>query len=108
MKYKKFKVKEGREAQWRSWCAILNIRRKEVLETMKEEKVTREACWIFDGYIYYGMEGLCLLATDCGLNREHRRNRRECFEVPSTEVAGVPEGAEELFDFWFIPVPTSS
>ncbi|HEY0908379.1 MAG TPA: hypothetical protein VGE35_03465 [Candidatus Paceibacterota bacterium] len=99
MKYKKFKVKEGREAQWRSWCLSLIHEKAQVLETMKEEAVTRETCWIKDGFVYYGMEGLCLPATDREINRLHKQNRRECLEVPGEFIESVPNGSEVLFDF---------
>jgi hypothetical protein len=99
MKYKKFKLKAGKETQWRAWCAFLIAHESEVKETLREEAVTREACWLADGFVYYGMEGLCLPASDKELNRNHRQSVRECLEPTKENVSAVPEGAEKLFDF---------
>ncbi len=99
MKYKKFKLNPGCETQWRSWCDFLRTQKTLVFETMREEKVWHESCWLTDGYVYYGMEGECLPATDRDINKEHKKNRKECLELPGTLVDSVPKNAEILFDF---------
>lgn len=56
MNFKVFRIKEDKLKQWKQWCDILNARKVEVLETLKEEKVIRESCTLYDNnfFIYNG------------------------------------------------------
>lgn len=90
MKYSVFKIKEGKETQWKKWVAYLLAHEKEVLESLKEEKVTRETLAQYGDILVWEMEGECLPASDSKLNRMHNKNREECLERVSPNV---------LFDF---------
>ncbi len=91
MKYKIFKIKEGKLQQWKDWCEFLRKNEKEVFETMKEEKVTRELAVRVGDTVLYVMEGEMLPSTNKDLNIQHQKNLVECLE-PVTD-------AEVLFDF---------
>ena len=94
MKFKIFKIKKGKKAQWLKWCSFLNTHKKEVLKTLKEEGITREFNYLFkykgEYFVLYGMEGKFLPPSDCELNRKHFKNLKECLE--RIELL-------ELFDF---------
>lgn len=90
MKFKIFKIRDGKFKQWKDWCDYLLAHKSEVLDTLKEEKVTREVCVLYGDKVLYVMEGEGLPATDREINRLHVKNRQECLEV----VEG-----ETLFDF---------
>jgi len=94
MKFKIFKFKDGKKGQWKEWCNVLNARKEEVVATLLEEKVTHELGVCIGDYFLYGMEGECLPASDCELNREHKRNFRECLGPAET----MPPGEGQI---WF-------
>ncbi len=94
MKYKLFKFKKGKRQQWKDWCVFLNAHKEEVLETLREEQVTQEVGYASENYFLYGMEGLCLPSTDTKLNREHKRNLKECLEP-------VADQHDYQFEVWF-------
>ena len=58
VKLVKLKLVEGKKKVWLDWCEELKARKKEVIETLKAEKVLSESCFISDDgeYIYYFME----------------------------------------------------
>ncbi len=99
MKYKHFKIKEGKKQQWLIWCAFLIEHEKEVIDTLIQEQCTREICWINGTDIFYGAEGLCVKGDDRQLNIDHRKNARECLEYVSNDVLLIPKQAHKLFDF---------
>jgi len=90
MKYKIFKIKEGKIQQWKDWCIFLNEHKPEVLETLKEEKVTRECAVLRGDTVFYFMIGEGHPSSDTELNIQHRKNVKECLE---------PVEGEVLFDF---------
>ena len=85
-----FRVKEGKLNQWKKWCDYLVAHKSEVIDSLKEEKVTRELSVLYGEVVFYVMVGECLPSTDTELNRMHKKNLAECLE----EVRG-----DVLFDF---------
>jgi hypothetical protein len=73
MKYKIFKIKEGKLKQWKDWCDFLIKNKTDVLETMEEEKVTRESSVLYGNTLFYFMVGECLPAKDRKINTLHRK-----------------------------------
>lgn len=89
MKVNLFKIKEGKLNQWKDWCDLLMTKFKsEALETLKEEKVAYEGCFTFElnseHYVLGLADGECLPASDCELNRQHKKHRQECLEFVKT------------------------
>lgn len=58
VKLVKFEIKEGMGKTWKDWGAELKRREEEVIETLKDEGVVSESCFISgDGKsVYYFME----------------------------------------------------
>ena len=54
----KYKIKEGKKQLWIDWCEELKRRKDEVIETLKNESVVSEACFLSEDeeYIYYFIE----------------------------------------------------
>ncbi|MEK7564591.1 MAG: DUF6176 family protein [Patescibacteria group bacterium] len=94
MRVKIFKIKEGKEEQWLSWCKFLVDHNDEVIQTLKEEENIREINYLFEHnrekFIVYFQEGKFKPASDCELNKKHFKNLEECLEKVSLE---------KLFDF---------
>ncbi len=85
MKIKVFKLKQGKESQWKKWCKQLQTtHRKEALSTIREE------CGTFESFILYkvGNEYYTIGISDTqipanknsSLNKEHQKQKRECLE----------------------------
>jgi hypothetical protein len=97
MKAKLFKVKEGKLELWREWCAFLNQHTEEVLETLGQERVSRESCLLFllnDTYYVVGMSewfATPVKSDDRELNVKHRAMLTECLEPV--------DRCETLYDF---------
>jgi hypothetical protein len=100
MKYKLFLFKEGKEEQWRKWCAYLNLHHHEVIETMQEEKLTREFCILHDKVLLYGIVGESLPANKNKLiNIMHSKHKHECLESYTSNEDFLERAGEVLFDF---------
>ncbi len=58
----KFKIKEGQKEAWLKWCEELKRRKSEVLQTLGNEGVIAEACFLSDDEesVYYFVEALNL------------------------------------------------
>ncbi len=54
----KLKIKEGKIQKWLEWCEELKRRSNEVLETLKNEGMILEACFLSEdeNSVYYFME----------------------------------------------------
>lgn len=99
MKYHVCKFKEGKVKQWRNWCLFLTSSKDEVLESLKEEKVSQEVCFTKNNLVYYGIDGECLKSSERKINIDHRKNVKECLERLNTYSYDVPKDAEKLFEF---------
>ncbi|MGK2849235.1 MAG: DUF6176 family protein, partial [Minisyncoccota bacterium] len=85
MNVKVFKLKQGKEDQWREWCKQLQtIYRREAIATVLEEQGKFESFVLFNvGNDYYtvGISDTKLAANkEVSLNREHQRQKKECLE----------------------------
>lgn len=85
----KFRIKPDRKQEWIKWCEELNRRRDEVLETLRNEGVLVEACFLSpdEDCIYYFMEAenfekarKAYRASPYPIDEEHRRHRRASME----------------------------
>jgi L-rhamnose mutarotase len=54
----KLKIKEGKKQKWIEWCEEDKRRSYEVLETLKNEGMISEACFLSEdeNFVYYFME----------------------------------------------------
>ncbi len=77
----RFEVKPGQRKAWLSWCGELRRREKEVIETLKNEGVVSEACFLSnDGKsVYYFIEAADLETakatgrrSDLSIDMKHR------------------------------------
>ena len=77
-----FKLKKGKETQWREWSSYLNAHWQEVKETLEQEHVAQELCVLFDGFVLMGMEWFDypVQSDDRELNVKHRAMVEECLE----------------------------
>jgi L-rhamnose mutarotase len=58
VKLVKLKLKNGNKKIWLDWCEELKQRKNEVIETLRNEGVISESCFLSEDekYIYYFME----------------------------------------------------
>lgn len=58
VKLVKFKLKKGSEKIWLDWCKALKSRKSEVMETLKNEGVVSESCFLSESEqcVYYFVE----------------------------------------------------
>ena len=91
------KVKKGKRAVWEAWCKVLNDRKGEALETLKEEDLVQERCLLFgegdESYVLYmhkAVEGKIKLPSrkEREMNRVHFEKFHECLERIPKEVVG--------------------
>ncbi len=54
----RLKIKPGEKKEWLEWCEELKLRENEVLETLRNEGVVSEACFLSpdDESVYYFIE----------------------------------------------------
>jgi L-rhamnose mutarotase len=54
----KLRIKEGKKQRWLEWCEEDKRRSNEVLETLKNEGMISEACFLSEdeNFVYYFME----------------------------------------------------
>lgn len=90
MKGKIFKIKKDKLETWKTWCLELNsIHKKEALETLVEEGLSREYGGIFElhdghyGYILTDKEGKPS-NKDRELNRIHLSKIKESIDTTET------------------------
>lgn len=99
MKYKLFKIKSGKKEQWVKWCRTLGGEKKEeAIRTLIEEENIRETIILMGDYVLYAMEGNFKPASDCELNREHRKNLVECLQPIDPRDFTQETGHEILLD----------
>jgi len=87
MKIVMYKVKKGKLDQWRNWCNRLgNELREEAINTLLEEKVQEEGCYLFtvegiDFVVFFsiGDESLSVNMQK-EINLEHKRMKEECLD----------------------------
>lgn len=96
----KLRLVEGKEKVWLDWCNELQQRKDEVIETLKNEKVLSEACFLADDEkcVYYFMEAEdfekareAVAKSTHAIDREHKEKRKLSLE----KVADL----KELFHF---------
>ncbi|MDP3964988.1 MAG: DUF6176 family protein, partial [bacterium] len=100
VKLVKFKIKEGQKQLWLDWYKELQPRKDEVLETLKNETVVSESCFLSEegDYVYYFVEAEDMETAQAAFKKsaftidpEHREKR-----MASLEKVGQ---LEELFHF---------
>lgn len=109
MKHVVFKVKEGKQDDWRSWCQVLCERQTEAEETMKEENCVYERSVMFerDGNYYMvgtvGFSGEPKKANlDVALNVQHQKSKGDCLGNAIATFEGdfqLPPLCEVLYEF---------
>ncbi len=84
-----FKIKLGKKQKWINWCAELKERKDEVAQTLRNEGVISEACFLSekDQFVYYFVEAQDLeIAYEVGrksalpIDRQHRTIRKATLE----------------------------
>jgi hypothetical protein len=100
VKLVKFKIKEGKKELWFDWCEELKRRKDEVLETLKNETVVSEACFLSENgtHVYYFIETKDIEKSQSAvknstfkIDAEHKEKR-----IASLDKIGQ---LEELFHF---------
>ena len=100
VKLVKLKLKEGNEQIWLDWCEELKQRKNEVIETLKNEGVLSESCFLSEDEkcIYYFMEAenfekakSSVEKSNFKIDAEHKKKRALSLE----KVAQL----KELFHF---------
>jgi hypothetical protein len=85
----KLNFKPGMREKWLSWCIELKTRKDEVLETLRNENVLLEACFLSeaDDCVYYFIEVEDMRKAQDAfqkshfpIDREHEKIKREVFE----------------------------
>lgn len=99
MEYRHYKLKEGKKEQWLAWAKYLVEHTEEVLDTLRDEGAKREACWVLDSEIYYGIDSLFLGMDHRQINLDHMKNFKECLQFVEKFTPPVPDKAVKLFDF---------
>jgi hypothetical protein len=96
----KYRFKPDKRQEWMEWCQELNRRREEVLETLRNEGVRVEACFLSadEDCIYYFIEAesfekahAAFRASRYPIDGEHRRHK--------TGSVGEVEALQCLFHF---------
>ena len=86
---RKFRFKRDKKQEWMDWCRELTRRQDEVLETLRNEGVLMEACFLApdEESVYYFLEvedfEKALKAYDASpypLDEEHRRHKGASME----------------------------
>src|SRR5215467_13530106 len=85
---RKFRFKRGKKQEWMDWCRELIRRQDEVLETLRNEGISMEACFLApDDCLYYFLEvedfEKALQAYDASqypIDEEHRRRKAASIE----------------------------
>jgi L-rhamnose mutarotase len=86
---RKFRFKRDKKQEWMDWCRELNRRQDEVLETLRNEGVSVEACFLSpdEDCVYYFLEvenfeqaHKAYSASQYPIDEEHRRHKRASME----------------------------
>lgn len=103
MDYIIFKIKEGKEGQWKMHCDYLRSQKELVLTTLREENLLRETNIKIGNYILYEIKegnGGIKESTAREINLLHKAQRKDCLEKTSLSLADIPDAKKEvLFDF---------
>ena len=87
----RFDIKKGQRDIWLKWCKEAKRRQSEVLETMRNEGVVSEACFLSadEEHVYYFMEAENLEKANTTfqqssfpIDREHKRISASTLENP--------------------------
>ena len=90
VKLVKVRFKEGKKQIWLDWCEELKKRSAEVLETLKNEGVILEACFLSEDEqcVYYFMEAddfkkatAAVKKNTFPIDKEHRKKREMSLEL---------------------------
>ncbi len=96
----RFRFKQGRSEAWLKWCEELKRRENEVLETLENEGVISEACFLSkdEENVYYFMEAQ-------NLETAHETARRSLLPIDKEHrvmmesALQTPERMKTLFSF---------
>lgn len=86
---RKFRFKRDKKQEWMDWCQELNARHADVLETLRNEGVSVEACFLSpdEDCIYYFIEAedfekaeKAYRGSHYPIDEEHRRHKRASVE----------------------------
>ena len=100
VKLVKLELKEGNKQVWLDWCEELKQRKDEVIETLKNEGVLSESCFLSEDErcVYFFMEAesfekakIAVEQSNFQIDSEHQKKRALCL----TKVAQL----KELFHF---------
>lgn len=89
VKLVKVTLKEGSKHLWFEWCEELKKRREEVIETLKNEWVLSESCFLSEDEkcIYYFMEATsfekakeAVMKSIFPIDADHQKIKKLCFE----------------------------
>lgn len=91
-----FKVKPGKLEAWKEWCAFLQTKEDEVLETLVWEGWNRESAYIFEtsnssyvlGVSHSMADNIRPSDKSVELNVLHENKVKECLERISTGTVG--------------------
>jgi hypothetical protein len=109
MRHTIFKVIEGKQNDWKSWCEFLYSHQQEVEATMREENCVYERCILYErGGSYYvvgtadfdGDPQRANLEVD--LNVQHQKAKRDCLGKAVAMFEGefkLPPEYEVLYEF---------
>ncbi len=99
----RLRVKHGQKKTWLEWCEELKRRKNEVLETLRNEGVTSEACFFSDDgeSVYYFIEA-------DSLETAHATGRRSALAIDKQHrliSKSSLEGAERMKTLFNFHIP---
>lgn len=95
MKFVIYKIKTGKRETWEAWCrSILNEHRSEAIDTLREENILYENCYILgeadNSYVLFsteeGVGGKKATNLERELNQVHLCKLKECLERVSGPI----------------------
>ncbi len=109
MKHTVFKIKEGMQNDWKSWCSFLHDRQLEAEETMREENCVYERSLMYERDGNYYMVGTAdfdgspkKANLDVELNVQHQKAKQDCLGKAVAVFEGefkLPPDHEILYEF---------
>lgn len=109
MKHTLFKVVEGKQDDWKSWCEYLCNHRLEAEETLREENCVYERSIMYERDGFYYVVGTADFDGDprksnlnVRLNVQHQNARRDCLSKAIAMFEGefiLPPNHEMLYKF---------
>ena len=100
VKLVKLKLKEGNEQSWLDWCKELKQRKNEVIETLKNEGVLSESCFLSEDEkcVYYFMEAKDFDKTKDAVKKSNLKIDAQHKEKRNLSLEKVAQ-LKELFHF---------